>query len=109
MLMLNGKRFGPLHSMSWNLFSRYFNRDVECIRRFFKRRFRYESSLYPRFTSSAAASDDPEKPNFKLDVVVAASGFSNKEMHALEEVRTSQISARAPSNDVLTLSSIWTW
>jgi RIO kinase 2 len=28
----------------------YFNRDVECIRIFFKRRFGYESKLYPVFT-----------------------------------------------------------
>ncbi len=28
----------------------YFNRDVQCIRTFFKRRFGYESLLYPVFT-----------------------------------------------------------
>ncbi len=28
----------------------YFNRDVECIRVFFKRRFAYESKLYPIFS-----------------------------------------------------------
>ena len=30
-------------------FSRYFDRDVQCIRDFFLRRFSYESELYPKF------------------------------------------------------------
>ena len=30
-------------------FSRYFDRDVQCIRDFFVRRFSYESELYPKF------------------------------------------------------------
>ncbi|TFY83594.1 hypothetical protein EWM64_g426 [Hericium alpestre] len=60
----------------------YFNRDVECIRRFFRRRFRYESAIYPRFrsTMNEAGEDD-----FQLDVVVSASGFGRKEMKVLEE------------------------
>ncbi|KAF5269929.1 hypothetical protein FQR65_LT05728 [Abscondita terminalis] len=28
----------------------YFNRDVKCIREFFKKRFNYESELFPKFT-----------------------------------------------------------
>ena len=31
-------------------FSRYFDRDVQCIRTFFARRFNYESELYPKFS-----------------------------------------------------------
>lgn len=61
---------------------RYFNRDVECIRTFFKRRFRYESALYPRFRKTMEEED-----GFKLDVMVEASGFGRKEMKMLEEVR----------------------
>ncbi|KIY72801.1 RIO1-domain-containing protein [Cylindrobasidium torrendii FP15055 ss-10] len=61
----------------------YFNRDVECIRTFFRRRFRYESALYPRF--SKVLTEESEKPSFKLDVVVAASGFGNKDMQVLED------------------------
>ncbi|KAL0951098.1 hypothetical protein HGRIS_007835 [Hohenbuehelia grisea] len=62
----------------------YFNRDVECIRTFFRRRFGYESSLYPRF--KAIASDDgSSEGRFKLDIVVAASGFKQKDMQILEE------------------------
>ncbi|KAK0465126.1 RIO1 family-domain-containing protein [Desarmillaria tabescens] len=61
----------------------YFNRDVECIRTFFKRRFRYESSLYPRFKT--IATENTSESNFRLDIVVAASGFGNKDMKVLEE------------------------
>ncbi|KAF8168033.1 RIO1-domain-containing protein [Crassisporium funariophilum] len=64
----------------------YFNRDVECIRTFFKRRFRYESSLYPRFRKTL--DDTDQGPGFKLDVMVEASGFGRKEMRVLEEVRS---------------------
>ncbi|KAJ7110144.1 RIO1-domain-containing protein [Mycena epipterygia] len=62
----------------------YFNRDVECIRTFFKRRFRYESALYPRFKSTMSA-DGVATGDFRLDVVVAASGFKQKDMKILEE------------------------
>ena len=64
--------------------SRYFNRDVECIRTFFKRRFRYDSALYPRFRKTLEESG--EEAGFKLDVMVEASGFGRKEMKVLEEV-----------------------
>ncbi|ELU43106.1 RIO1 domain-containing protein [Rhizoctonia solani AG-1 IA] len=63
----------------------YFNRDVECIRRFFRRRFAYESAVYPRFSKTVTESESEE--GFRLDVVVAASGFSGKEMKTLDEVR----------------------
>jgi RIO kinase 2 len=58
---------------------------VECIRRFFRRRFNYESAVYPRFSKSVAPEDEEE---FRLDVIVAASGFGGKEMKILEEVRS---------------------
>ncbi|KAI0080117.1 RIO1-domain-containing protein [Panus rudis PR-1116 ss-1] len=64
----------------------YFNRDVECIRTFFRRRFQYESKLYPRFKSTLKeGSDEPD--GFRLDVVVAASGFKKSDQKVLEEVR----------------------
>jgi len=62
----------------------YFNRDVECIRRFFKRRFKYESALYPRF-SAIKPGDGKEDGSFRLDVVVAASGFTKKDQKILDE------------------------
>ncbi|RUP47935.1 hypothetical protein BC936DRAFT_145156 [Jimgerdemannia flammicorona] len=55
----------------------YFNRDVECIRVFFKRRFGYESVLYPKFGLDS-------NREFDLDVQVAASGFSKKLQEELE-------------------------
>ncbi|KAH7931056.1 RIO1-domain-containing protein [Leucogyrophana mollusca] len=59
----------------------YFNRDVECIRTFFRRRFKYESALYPRFKSIKTE----EGEDFHLDVMVAASGFAKKDQKVLEE------------------------
>ncbi|KAG0198491.1 hypothetical protein BGX28_008057 [Mortierella sp. GBA30] len=56
----------------------YFNRDVECIRVFFKRRFQYESLLYPKFRL------DTER-EFDLDVKVAASGFTKEKQQELEK------------------------
>ena len=83
--MLNGGYFFNRKNSFYNLIdSRYFNRDVECIRTFFKRRFRYESSLYPRFRKTL---EDPDQgPGFKLDIMVQASGFGKKDMKVLEEV-----------------------
>lgn len=63
---------------NFRVFSSYFNRDVECIRVFFKRRFGYESALYPRFTQDV-------NREFSLDVQVAASGFSKKMQKELED------------------------
>jgi len=60
----------------------YFNRDVECIRTFFRRRFRYESAIYPKFKSTVG---DGSKEGFRLDVVVEASGFGRREMKVLEQ------------------------
>ncbi|XP_069695340.1 serine/threonine-protein kinase RIO2 [Periplaneta americana] len=54
----------------------YFDRDVNCVRDFFKRRFGYESSLHPTF-SDILREDD-------LDVEVSASGFTRqmeKDLH----------------------------
>ncbi|KAI8906802.1 RIO1 family-domain-containing protein [Gorgonomyces haynaldii] len=56
----------------------YFNRDVECIRQFFRKRFRYESKVYPKFKR------DTER-QFSLDVQVAASGFTKRQQEELEK------------------------
>lgn len=55
----------------------YFNRDVDCIKTFFKKRFGYESRLYPIFTRDI-------KLEKRLDIEVSASGFS-KEMEKVLE------------------------
>nr|CAH7744699.1 unnamed protein product [Callosobruchus chinensis] len=49
----------------------FFNRDVNCVRDFFKKRFGYESELFPKFI-------DIERVD-NLDVEVSCSGFT-KEM-----------------------------
>jgi RIO kinase 2 len=60
----------------------YFNRDVTCIRNFFRKRFQYESKLYPKFSTDLTLDD-----GFRLDVQVAASGyFTPAEVQELEQV-----------------------
>ncbi|CAB3244961.1 unnamed protein product [Arctia plantaginis] len=46
----------------------YFDRDVRCVREFFKKRFGYESDLYPKFS-------DLERED-ELDTEVACSGYN---------------------------------
>ncbi|CAG8552439.1 4954_t:CDS:10 [Paraglomus occultum] len=55
----------------------YFNRDIECIRTFFRKRFGYESVLYPKFNLDV-------NREFNLDVQVAASGFTKQQQEELE-------------------------
>ncbi|KAI8894159.1 RIO1 family-domain-containing protein [Globomyces pollinis-pini] len=62
----------------------YFNRDVECIRVFFRRRFQYESKLYPVFTRDTVRE-------FNLDVEVAASGFTREQQKELESYMESRL------------------
>ncbi|KAJ1940132.1 Serine/threonine-protein kinase rio2 [Kickxella alabastrina] len=59
----------------------YFNRDVNCIRTYFKRRYNYESALYPKFGLDS-------NKEFDLDVQVAASGFTKKDQVQLETLMT---------------------
>ena len=61
----------------------YFNRDVECVRTFFSRRFKYASSVYPKFSSTIRDG----VREFDLDVEVAASGFKREDRKALDDVR----------------------
>jgi hypothetical protein len=60
---------------------------VECIRTFFRRRFKYESALYPKFKAVKTESDG-DHGDFRLDVAVAASGFAKKDQKTLEDVRS---------------------
>jgi RIO kinase 2 len=53
----------------------YFDRDVECVRRYFERRFKYTSDEPGPFFADALKGADPER---RLDVEVEASGFSKK-------------------------------
>lgn len=54
----------------------FFDRDVQCIRDFFRRRFGFESETYPSY-------DDVEREDI-LDVEVAASGFTKEMKNDLE-------------------------
>jgi len=53
----------------------YFDRDVACIKRFFARRFKYESDEDGPFFEDAIKGTEKEK---RLDVEVEATGFSRK-------------------------------
>ncbi|KAH9468256.1 hypothetical protein MJO28_006716 [Puccinia striiformis f. sp. tritici] len=59
----------------------YFNRDVQCIRSFFLKRFRYQSTLYPKFKTIVREGTR----EMNLDVEVEASGFGKGESRKLEE------------------------
>ncbi|GLV40775.1 RIO kinase 2 [Carabus blaptoides fortunei] len=48
----------------------YFNRDVQCIRDFFKKRFSYESELYPEFSNIKRRDD--------IDAELLVSGFTKQ-------------------------------
>lgn len=53
----------------------YFDRDVDCIKRFFAKRFKYETEEEgPHFAEAIKDSDK----NVRLDVEVEATGFSRK-------------------------------
>ncbi|XP_030423790.1 serine/threonine-protein kinase RIO2 [Gopherus evgoodei] len=55
----------------------YFDRDVKCIRDFFKKRFSYESELFPIFQDI--------RRECSLDIEIAASGYT-KEMQEDDEL-----------------------
>ncbi|KAL4400000.1 Serine/threonine-protein kinase Rio2 [Malassezia pachydermatis] len=65
----------------------YFNRDVECVRRFFRKRFRFNSSEFPRFEEVMASIDKDETQ--RLDALSRASGYgeTTKDDKMLESVR----------------------
>jgi len=56
----------------------YFDRDVQCIRNFFRRRFDFETDIYPKFADI--------KRLHTLDNDVRASGFSKELERQFEEV-----------------------
>lgn len=60
----------------------YFDRDVECIKRYFGRKFKYTSDEPGPFFVDAVKNIDPER---RLDVEVEATGFSRKLAKQLEK------------------------
>ncbi|WFD29284.1 non-specific serine/threonine protein kinase [Malassezia sp. CBS 17886] len=53
----------------------YFNRDVDCVRRFFRKRFRFESDEYPRFAEVVASVAQRTQATPRLDALAHASGY----------------------------------
>jgi RIO kinase 2 len=61
----------------------YFDRDVQCIRTFFSKRFGYEGETYPKFEEVAL-------PKYHLDTQVAASGYTKERQHTFEQLSKEQ-------------------
>ena len=61
----------------------YFDRDVNCIKRYFKRKFHFESDVPGPFFKDAK-KNFVKNPGKRLDVEVEASGFSRKMARDLE-------------------------
>lgn len=95
----------------------YFERDVECVRRFFRKRFRYHSDEFPRFqdvvpesarkqtklpkTAPEAENVDEANPttteggDMRLDLLAKASGFGgSKQDRELEQVSAARRAVR---------------
>jgi RIO kinase 2 len=81
----------------------FFNRDVNCIRKFFRKRFRYEAASWPTWrdvlsideeeedeeegAEGAEGEDTPKRETGKrLDLEVEASGFGQAMQRELEDV-----------------------
>ncbi|KAI5287995.1 hypothetical protein KEM55_009198, partial [Ascosphaera atra] len=62
----------------------YFDRDVECIKRYFKRKFGFTSETPGPFFADAMKRLEKKKGGVRLDVEVEASGFSRKMAKELE-------------------------
>ncbi|XP_057312012.1 uncharacterized protein LOC130650057 [Hydractinia symbiolongicarpus] len=75
----------------------YFDRDVQCIREFFKKRFGFEGDRYPQFYDIRSVDD--------LDTQVCASGFSTKHdedkeyEHVISQMRQHHIDNTSDSDD----------
>ena len=76
--------FPQMVSMDHPNAAMYFDRDVKCVKRFFSRRFRFTSDEPGPFFSDARKQIGRDGA-VRLDVKVAASGFSKKMARELEE------------------------
>ena len=84
----------------------YFNRDVNCIKRFFQRRFHFESTEPGPFLKDALlrSAGDEAKEWTRLDVEVEAAGFSRKMARELE-VYMREVGAEGASDDPVEAAS----
>lgn len=72
----------------------FFNRDVNCIRRFFRRRFHFEGTSWPLWKDVLAEiKESSERP--RIDLEVEASGFGLELQQQLEDVSCWLIGAHA--------------
>lgn len=96
--------FPQMVSMDHKNAEMYFDRDVECIKRFFKRRFHFESTTPGPFYKDAKKTVGKDGVR-RLDAAVEASGFTKKMSKDLEaaireqEAKSSQ--GDAPDSDDL--------
>jgi RIO kinase 2 len=58
----------------------FFDRDVECIRRFFRRRFRYESDDYPTFQETMRDLKEMQEEAEKADELFDEDGVSYEDL-----------------------------
>lgn len=88
----------------------YFDRDVECIQVFFRRRFKYESSYRPEF------QHDIHRTGQNLDKEVHASGFTKSLQKKLEQLAAEEEKiegslekpeGEVPESDELSDSESW--
>ena len=70
---------------------RYFDRDVQCIRDYFSKRYGFESDEWPQFSDV--------KREASLDAVVMASGFSKKKMQEFDELAEEHMGAAPESEE----------
>ncbi|KAL2158987.1 hypothetical protein VTH06DRAFT_3018 [Thermothelomyces fergusii] len=76
----------------------YFDRDVECIKRFFSRRFHFVSTTPGPFFKDAKKTVGRDGAR-RLDAVVEASGFTKKMAKDLEAAIREKEEANAKEND----------
>lgn len=72
-----------------------FARDVACVRRFFRKRFAYESSRWPTWEKNIV----PLIRSVALDQKVAASGFTRKDQKAMNDIQAKIEAENPPSCD----------
>eukprot|EP01133_Synstelium_polycarpum_P007040 gene7040-8186_t len=61
----------------------YFDRDVNCIRTYFQKRFNFIGETYPKFSDYKASL-------YNLDVVISASGFTKDHQKEFEDLTVEQ-------------------
>ena len=96
--------FPQMVSMDHQNAEMYFDRDVQCVKRFFERRFGFESDEQGPFFKDVKKMVGKDGVR-RLDVQVAASGFSKKMAKELEAyMQEHGIDGDAPDNEEAGLS-----